>query len=271
MDQFAVRQVWYESKDKTRIPMFLMTSPNQILDGNNPTLLTGYGGFNQSVTPSFSALAVVWVENGGVFALPNLRGGGEFGEEWHQSGMLEKKQNVFDDFVAAAQWLVKRGYTQPSRLAMAGGSNGGLLVGAAMTQRPDLFRAVICRYPLLDMLRYHKFLAGQYWISEYGSADEPVQFKTLLGYSPYHQVKPGKEYPAVMLVSGDADTRVDPSHARKMTALLQAVTSPQRPTLLRYSRQAGHIAGARTVSQTIDDAFAELSFLFLQLGEHFGK
>jgi prolyl oligopeptidase len=263
-----VKQVWYSSKDKTRIPMFLMYRKGTKLDGNNPTLLTGYGGFNINETPSFSAGVALWAEQGGVFALPNLRGGGEFGEAWHRAGMLERKQTVFDDFIAAAEWLVNNHYTQPSRLAIRGGSNGGLLVGAALTQRPDLFQAVVCAYPLLDMLRYQKFFVAKYWVSEYGSADDAGQFKYLYAYSPYHHVKPGTKYPAVLFVTGDGDTRVAPLHARKMTALLQAATGSDRPVLLRYDAEAGHSRGV-SVTKAIDEATDSLGFLYLQLGAPF--
>ena len=248
--------------------MFLMYRKGIKLDGNNPTLLTGYGGFNINETPYFSASAALWAEQGGVFAVPNLRGGGEFGEAWHRAGMLDKKQNVFDDFIAAAEWLVNNHYTQPSKLAIEGGSNGGLLVGAALTQRPDLFRAVVCAYPLLDMLRYHKFLVAKYWVSEYGSADDAAQFKYLYAYSPYHHVKPGTKYPAVLFVTGDGDTRVAPLHARKMTALLQAATGSDRPVLLRYDTEAGHSQGV-SVTKAIDEATDSLGFLYWQLGVPF--
>ncbi|MCS6975456.1 MAG: prolyl oligopeptidase family serine peptidase [Gemmatales bacterium] len=264
-DRFEVRQVRYPSKDGTMIPMFLVYPKGLKLDGNNPTLLTGYGGFNISRTATFSALAAIWVENGGVFALPNLRGGGEFGEEWHRAGMLEKKQNTFDDFIAAAEWLIANKYTRPEKLAISGGSNGGLLVGAALTQRPELFQAVVCSVPLLDMLRYHKFLVARFWVPEYGSAEDPEQFKYLYAYSPYHRVKPGVKYPAVLFITGDADTRVDPLHARKMTALLQAATGSDRPILLHYDTKAGH-SGGKPISKTIDDLSYELTFLFWQLG-----
>ncbi len=236
----AVDQVFYPSKDHTKIPMFLVHRKDMKLDGSNPTLLTGYGGFNLSRTPAYSALAAVWVEKGGIFALANLRGGGEFGEEWHRAGMLEKKQNVFDDFIAAAEYLIHNKYTNPRRLAIQGRSNGGLLVGAALTQRPDLFQAVICGYPLLDMVRYHKFLIARFWVPEYGSADDPKQFPYIYAYSPYHHVKQGVHYPAVMFVTGDADTRVAPLHARKMAALLQASTASDRPILLHYDVKGGH-------------------------------
>jgi prolyl oligopeptidase len=267
-ENFEVQQVWYRSKDKTRVPMFLMYRKGTKLDGNNPTLLTGYGGFNLNETPLFSPSVALWAEQGGVFALPNLRGGGEFGEVWHHAGMLEKKQDVFDDFIAAAEYLVNNRYTQPSKLAIQGRSNGGLLVGAALTQRPDLFRAVVCGYPLLDMLRYHKFLVAKYWVSEYGSADDPAQFKYLYAYSPYHHVQRGTKYPAVLFVTGDSDTRVAPLHARKMTALLQADTGSDRPILLRYDTEAGHSAGV-SITKTIEEATDSLGFLYWQLGVPF--
>jgi prolyl oligopeptidase len=264
-DMFEVKQVWYESKDRTKVPMFIVHAKGIKLDGNKATLLTGYGGFNKSRTPSFSTKAALWIQAGGVFAQPNLRGGGEFGEEWHEAGMREKKQNVFDDFIAAAEWLIANGYTNPTKLAISGGSNGGLLVGAALTQRPDLFQAVVCTYPLLDMVRFHKFLVAKYWISEYGSSDDPNQFKYLCAYSPYHRVKAGAEYPAVLFITGDLDTRVDPLHARKMAALLQSATSSDRPVLLRYFTKAGH-SGGRPMTKRIDDMADRFSFLFSQLG-----
>jgi prolyl oligopeptidase len=263
-ENFEVKQVWYASKDKTRVPMFLMYRKGTKLDGNNPTLLTGYGGFNLNQTPYFSAGRALWADRGGVFALPNLRGGGEFGEAWHHAGMLEKKQNVFDDFIAAAEWLVDNHYTQPAKLAILGGSNGGLLVGAALTQRPDLFRAVLCTYPLLDMLRYQNFMEAKYWVSEYGSADNPEQFKYLYAYSPYHHVRPGTKYPAVLFVTGDGDTRVAPLHARKMTALLQAATGSGLPVLLRYDTEAGHSQGV-SITKAIDEGTDTLEFLYWQL------
>ena len=264
-DKLELRQVWYQSKDKTWVPMFLLHAKGLKPDGSNPTLLTGYGGFNISRTPRFSAAAVLWAENGGLYALPNLRGGGEFGEQWHKAGMLEKKLNVFDDFIAAAEWLIRNRYTRPSKLAIGGRSNGGLLVGAALTQRPKLFRAVVCGYPLLDMVRYHQFLVARFWVSEYGSSDDAEQFPYLRAYSPYHQVKPRVKYPAVLFVTGDGDTRVDPLHARKMTALLQAATGSERPILLRYETTAGH-SGGRPVSKVIEDTNTELGFLLWQLG-----
>lgn len=264
-DQIEVKQVWYESKDKTKIPMFLVHKKGLKLDGSRPALLTGYGGFNASSTPNFSAIAAFWAEMGGVFALANLRGGGEFGEKWHKAGMLGNKQNVFDDFIAAAEWLMKNNYTNPSKLAIRGGSNGGLLVGAAMTQRPELFQAVVCAVPLLDMVRYQNFLVARFWVPEYGSAENPEQFKYIYEYSPYHRVKKGTKYPAVFFTTGDGDTRVAPLHARKMTALMQASTGSDRPILLHYDTKAGH-SGGLPVNKQIDDTTEELCFLFWQLG-----
>ena len=252
--------------DGTRVPMFVVHSKGLTLDGTNPTLLTGYGGFTVSSTPRFSASAAVWVEQGGVYAVANLRGGGEFGEKWAQAGVRENKQHVFDDFIAAAEHLIDAGYTSSEKLAISGGSNGGLLVGAAMTQRPELFKAVICSYPLLDMLRYHMFLVAKYWVPEYGSSDEPEQFEYLEAYSPYHNVKQGESYPAVLFISGDGDTRVAPLHARKMAALVQAQKGGDRPALLRYHIKAGH-SGGKPLSQQIDDLAESYGFLLWQLEE----
>ena len=265
---YTVEQVWYTSKDGTRVPMFVGHPKNVKLDGSNPTLLTGYGGFRSTMMPYYSTEVGCWLSQGGVFAEPNLRGGSEFGEDWHRAGMLDKKQNTFDDFIAAAEWLIKQGYTNPEKLAIEGASNGGLLVGAALTQRPDLFRAVECGYPLLDMVRYHKFLVAAYWVPEYGSADNPDQFNYIYAYSPYHHVTAGVKYPAVFLISGDADTRVAPLHARKMTAMLQARTGSdpaERPILLRYDTSAGH-SGGTPVGKQIDDLTDELLFFDWQLG-----
>jgi prolyl oligopeptidase len=264
-DKLEVEQVWYTSKDGTKVPMFLVHRKGLALNGDNPTILTGYGGFNTNMTPYFSSVTVTWAEMGGVTAIPNLRGGGEFGEEWHRAGMFEKKQNVFDDFIAAAEWLIANKYTSSSRLAISGGSNGGLLVGAALVQRPELFKAVVCTYPLLDMLRYHKFLLGQFWVSEYGSADDPAQFEYIHAYSPYHNVKAGAKYPATLFITGDSDTRVAPLHARKMTALLQAETGSEEPILLIYDTKLGH-SGGRPVGKLIEDLTDEMSFECWQLG-----
>jgi prolyl oligopeptidase len=263
--KIKVEQVWYRSKDGTRIPMFLVHGADLKLDGENPTRLTGYGGFNISLTPTFQASVIPWVEHGGIVAIPNLRGGGEFGEEWHRAGMLDRKQNVYDDFISAAEWLIAEKYTNRDKLAISGGSNGGLLVGAVETQRPDLFKAVVCSYPLLDMIRYHKFEMARFWVPEYGSSEDPEQLKWLLAYSPYHNVKEGVKYPATLFITGDADTRVAPLHARKMAALLQAKTAGEAPILLLYDTKAGH-SGGRPVGKIIEDETDEMSFLFWQLG-----
>jgi len=262
--KIEVKQVWYSSKDGTRVPMFVVYPKAMRFDGSSLALLTGYGGFNATQSPGFSARAVAWVESGGVYAVANLRGGSEYGEEWHRAGMLEKKQNVFDDFIGAAEWLIANNYTSASKLAIRGGSNGGLLVGAALAQRPELFAAVVCSYPLLDMVRYHKFLVARYWVPEYGSAEDAAQFPFIHAYSPYHNIKPGTKYPAVLFVTGDADTRVAPLHARKMTALMQAATGSDRPIVLRYDTKAGH-SGGTPVSKQVDELAEELAFLFWQL------
>jgi prolyl oligopeptidase len=264
-DRYETKQVWYPSRDGTRVPMFLVHRKGLALDGTHPVYLTGYGGFTVNMTPAFSAMAVLWAEAGGVFALPNLRGGAELGEEWHRAGMLERKQNTFDDFAAAAEWLKAGGYADPARIAIRGGSNGGLLVGAMLTQHPGLFRAVLCKYPLLDMVRYHRFRIARLWVPEYGSAEDPAQFAVLHAYSPYHHVVPGTAYPAVLLATGDGDTRVDPLHARKMTALLQAATGSERPVLLNYGLKAGHSQG-RSVRSEVEDYAVDVHFLFWQLG-----
>ena len=262
--KFELRQVWYPSKDGTRIPMYPFHKRGLALDSARPTLLSGYGGYNLSMPPLYSTMAVVWAEAGGVFASANIRGGGEFGEEWHQAGRRERKQNVFDDFIAGAEWLVANRYTQPSKLAIAGGSNGGLLVGAALTQRPDLFRAVICHRPLLDMMRHHKHPIGHYWIGEYGCADDPNDFPYLLKYSPYHNVRAGTKYPAVMFVTGDSDTRCDPMHARKMAAILQWASASNHPIVLHYRAEAGHMA-TLPMDATIDELADQLAFLSREL------
>jgi len=264
-NKFTMQQVWYKSKDGTKIPMFVAHLKGLKLDGNNPTYLTAYGGFNVNLEPSYSGSAVAWMEQGGVYAVPNLRGGGEFGDAWHHAGMLEKKQNVFDDFYAAAEWLIANHYTKTSRLAIEGGSNGGLLMGAAVTQRPDLFGAVVCAFPLLDMLRYQNFLVARYWVPEYGSSEDAKQFPFIYAYSPYQRVKKGAKYPAVLFVTGDADTRVAPLHARKMAALMQADAAPGKPILLKYDTKAGHSGGA-PIAKQVDDTTDELNFLFWQLG-----
>lgn len=263
-EAYTVEQVWYPSKDGTEVPMFLAHRKDLEPRGDVPTLLTGYGGFSVNMMPRFAASSAAWLELGGMIALPSLRGGGELGESWHRDGMLDRKQNTFDDFIAAAEWLVENGYTRPERLGISGGSNGGLLVGAAMVQRPDLFGAVICRYPLLDMLRYHEFLVARFWVPEYGSSEDPDQYEVLRAYSPYHNVVQGTEYPATLFITGDGDTRVAPLHARKMAALVQSATGSDDPVLLRYHTKAGH-AGAKPVSQEIDDLVDLLAFLRWQL------
>jgi prolyl oligopeptidase len=258
------RQVWYASKDGTKIPMWLVFKKGLRLDGNRPVYLTGYGGFNLSRLAAFAPTAVVWAEMNGVYALPNLRGGGEFGEKWHRAGMFGNKQNVFDDFAAAAEWLIQNRYTSASRIAVSGGSNGGLLVGAMLTQHPGLVGAVLCSYPLLDMIRYQRTLLGRFWVSEYGSSENAEQFRYLLKYSPYQNVKPGIKYPAVMFLTGDSDTRVDPMHARKMAALMQSLGGP-RTVLLHYDTKSGH-SGGRPVDQQIADTADELLFLLREVG-----
>ncbi len=266
---FEVQQVWYNSKDGTRVPMFVVSKKGIEKNGKNPTLLTGYGGFNISETPSFSRGMYLWMEHGGIFAVANLRGGAEFGEDWHRAGMLGKKQNVFDDFIAAGEYLIAQKYTDRDHLAITGGSNGGLLMGAMITQRPDLFRAVVCAVPLLDMLRYQNFQIAKLWIPEYGSADDPKQFDWLYAYSPYHHVKQGQEYPAILFMTADTDTRVDPMHAKKMAALMQADAkngaSKERPILLRIETKAGHGQG-KPVTKQIEESTDMYSFLFWQLG-----
>ena len=247
---YLVEQLTYPSKDGTEVTLFVVRRRDMPFDGSTPLLLGGYGGFNISMLPRFAATLYPWLEAGGAYAVPNLRGGGEYGEAWHQGGMGPRKQNVFDDYVAAAEHLIALGYTKPERLAIRGGSNGGLLVGAAMTQRPDLYRAVICAVPLLDMVRYHLFGSGRTWISEYGSAETEDGFRTLYAYSPYHHVHPGVAYPALLMLSADSDDRVDPMHARKLTAAIQAATSSGRPVLLRIERNAGH-GGADLVRQNV--------------------
>jgi prolyl oligopeptidase len=261
---FEVEQHFFRSADGTRIPMFLVHRRGLRRDGDNPTLLTGYGGFNINLTPAFSRGLVLWLERGGVYAQANLRGGGEYGEEWHRAGMRERKQNVFDDFAAAADWLIRKNYTRADRLAIRGGSNGGLLAGAAITQRPQLFRAAIIGVPLLDMLRYHHFRIAGLWVPEYGSAASAEEFRWLYAYSPYHRVVRGTPYPAVLLNTAEGDSRVDPMHARKMAARLQEATTSGRPILLRTSVRAGHGAG-KPLAMMIDEATDDWTFLLWQL------
>lgn len=255
---YRVEEVFFPSKDKTRVSMFIVRRKDLAKDGSARALLRGYGGFLVSETPSFVASIYPWLERGGVYAVANLRGGGEYGEAWHKDGMLLKKQNVFDDFIAASEYLIREGYTRPERLAITGGSNGGLLMGAAITQRPDLFAAVLCAVPLLDMVRYHLFGSGKTWISEYGSADDPEQFRALEAYSPYHHLRAGVRYPAVLLLSADSDDRVDPMHARKFAAALQA-DSTGGPVLLRIEKHAGH-GGADLIKAEVEKAADRYAF-----------
>ena len=266
-ESIVVEQTTYASKDGTDVSMFLVHRRDVTPNGQVPTVLNGYGGFNVSRTPQYIAGAAAWVEAGGLFALPNLRGGGEYGERWHRDGMLERKQNVFDDFYAAAEALVTRGWTRPERIGVAGGSNGGLLTGAALTQRPELFGAVYCAVPLLDMLRYQSFLIARFWIAEYGSAEDPEQYRWLRAYSPYHHVRDGIRYPAVLFTTAEGDSRVDPMHARKMAALLQAQSAenPDATVLLRVDRDAGHGIG-KPLDKQVDDLADQYAFLAWRLG-----
>ncbi len=263
---FTVEQVWYPSKDGTRVPMFLMYKKGLQRNGANPTYLTGYGGFTATEMPSFSSKAIAWAEQGGIYAVPNLRGGGEFGEAWHRGGMLDRKQNTFDDFIAAGEFLIRERYTSSKHLGIAGGSNGGLLVMAVATQRPDLAEAVLCTYPLIDMLRYQKFLVARYWVPEYGDPEKADEFPWLYAYSPYQKVKSGTAYPATLFITGDADTRVAPLHARKMTALMQrhAGNGADDPILLRYHVAGGH-SGGEPLQVQVKNSAEELGFMYWQL------
>lgn len=262
---YTTEQVEYKSKDGTVITMFIIRRSNMVKNGENPFILYGYGGFNVSITPYFSSGNIPWLENGGSIAIPNLRGGGEYGEQWHRDGMLLKKQNVFDDFIGAAEYLIKNKYTKPAKLSIRGGSNGGLLVGAAMVQRPELFRAVSCHVPLLDMVRYHLFGSGETWISEYGDPRKQDHFTNLFSYSPYHHVKYGIKYPALLMTSADSDDRVDPMHARKFTAAMQYSTLSGLPVLLRINKNSGH-SGGDMVKKRVESQAEEYAFLMYMLG-----
>ncbi len=258
---YELHEVFFKSKDGTRIPMFIAGKKGLKRDGSERLLMTGYGGFALSELPVWDAEYAWWMQQGGFFALPDLRGGNEYGEAWHQQAMFEKKQNVFDDWFAAAEYLIHEKYTSPEHFAIRGRSNGGLLMGASMTQRPDLFGAIWCGYPLLDMLRYQKFLIGRTWITEYGNAENPADFSYIYKYSPYHHVVPGTKYPAILFFTGDGDTRVDPMGARKMTPLMQESSSSGRPILLHYSLKGGHSAGV-SQTQLVEDYADEMSFLW---------
>ena len=264
----AVSQIEYESADGTVVTMFVVHREGLALTGDNPTLLSGYGGFNVSMRPYFSATLFPFLEAGGVYAVPNLRGGGEYGEEWHRAGMLANKQNTFDDFIAAAEWLIASGYTNPGRLLISGGSNGGLLVGAAMTQRPDLFRAVVSAVPLLDMLRYHRFLIGRLWIPEYGDPEVAEEYGWLRAYSPYHNLPPTGPWPNLLLMTADSDSRVDPLHARKFAALVQH-EKPDTLTLLRVELDAGHGQG-KPIHKVVAELADRWGFIFSELGMEMG-
>lgn len=273
-DDYVVKQVFYTSKDGTRVPMFISHHVDIEPDGNNPTMLYGYGGFNISQTPAFSITRLAWMEMGGVYAVANLRGGGEYGREWHQAGTKLDKQNVFDDFIAAAEYLVEAGYTRPGKLAIFGGSNGGLLVGAVVNQRPDLFGAAIPAVGVMDMLRFQKFTAGRFWVDDYGSSDNPDEFEALYAYSPYHNLVPGTEYPAVLVTTADTDDRVVPSHSFKYAAAIQAAQGGDDPVLIRIETRAGHGSGKPT-EMIIEDYADRWAFLVenldMELPEGYGS
>jgi prolyl oligopeptidase len=263
--QFETKQVIYPSKDGTKIPMYLVYKRGIKLDGSNPTLLYGYGGFGISVLPRFDSTRVAWLERGGIFAVANLRGGGEYGEEWHRQAILANKQKVFDDFIAAAEWLIAQKYTSTPKLAIEGGSNGGLLIGACVTQRPDLFGAALAYVGVMDMLRFDQFGQGAGWVGDYGSPQNPGDFKALRAYSPYHNVKPGTRYPPIMVITGDHDARVMPAHSFKFAAALQAAQAGPAPILLRVRLSTGHGAGP-TTSQVIEEKADAHAFLMENLG-----
>ncbi len=269
-DDYEVKQVFYNSKDGTKVPMFLTCRKGLTLDGNNHTLLYGYGGFNIPLTPRFSVARLAWLELGGVLAVANLRGGGEYGEQWHQAGTRLNKQNVFDDFIAAAEWLIEQKYTQPAKLAIEGGSNGGLLVGAVMTQRPELFGAALPAVGVMDMLRFHQFTAGRFWVDDYGSAEDPQQFRALYAYSPYHNLKPGVVYPPTLVTTADTDDRVVPGHSFKFAARLQKCHAGEGPVLIRIETRAGHGAGkptAKVIQEQADKYAFLLKTLKIDLGQ----
>ena len=257
---YETKQVFYRSKDGTRVPMFVTARKGTHLDGKNPTILFGYGGFNISLRPEFSAAIATWLELGGVYAIANLRGGGEYGRAWHEAGMKTHKQNVFDDFNAAAEWLIANKYTSTSKLAIRGASNGGLLIGAALTQRPDLYGAALPEVGVMDMLRFHKFTIGWAWTSDYGSSDNPEDFKALYAYSPLHNLKPGTKYPPTLISTADHDDRVVPGHSFKFAATMQADQAGTAPVLIRIETKAGHGAG-KPISKIIDEMGDEWAFV----------
>ena len=265
-NSFETKQVFYTSKDGTKIPMFITHHKDIELNSQNPAILYGYGGFNVSMTPSFSPSILLWLEKGGVYAVANLRGGTEYGEDWHKAGMLENKQNVFDDFIAAGEWLIENEYTSKNNLAIKGGSNGGLLVAACMVQRPDLFGAVLCHVPVIDMLRYHKFTIGRYWIPEYGNAETPEHFSFLYAYSPLHNIKDGQKYPPILIATAESDDRVVPAHAKKFAATLREKADKDTKIVLRLEAKAGHGLGKPT-SKIIDEWVDVYAFLDKELGQ----
>jgi prolyl oligopeptidase len=262
---FESTQVFYRSKDGTRVPMMLTSKKGTPRDGSAPTILYGYGGFDISLTPAFSSAVLVWIEMGGIFAVANVRGGGEYGEAWHRAGIKDRKQNVFDDFIAAAEFLIAEKWTSPAKLAIQGGSNGGLLVGACMTQRPELFGAVLPAVAVMDMLRFQRFTIGWAWTSDYGSADDADEFRTLLAYSPYHNLRPGTAYPATFITTADHDDRVFPAHSFKFAAALQYAQGGDAPILLQVETKAGHGAGKPT-DKLIDEVVDRYAFLVRVLG-----
>jgi prolyl oligopeptidase len=263
-DNIESKLVFYKSKDSTQIPTFLCYRKDLVLNGENPTLLYGYGGFNVSMGPSYLGTTASFINRGGVYAIACLRGGNEYGENWHRAGMLGKKQNVFDDFIAAAEYLISERYTNPQKLVIRGGSNGGLLIGAAITQRPELFRAAVCGVPLLDMVRYHKFLIARYWIPEYGNAENEEDFKYIIKYSPYHNIKSGWNYPTMLVKAGENDARVDPLHAKKFVAALQNLPSQINPVMLYVDFESGHGSGQST-EQMIENIELEWQFIMGEL------
>lgn len=264
-EDYETKQVFYNSKDGTKIPMFIVHKKGIALDGKNPTWLYAYGGFNISLTPGFSTTRVVWLENGGVFAQPNLRGGGEYGEKWHDAGRLMNKQNVFDDFIAAGEYLIEEKYTSPNYLAVVGGSNGGLLVGATMTQRPDLMKVALPAVGVMDMLRYHKFTAGAGWAYDYGTADDSKEmFEYIRKYSPVHALKPGTAYPATLVTTADHDDRVVPAHSFKFAATLQEDNISNNPVLIRIDTKSGH--GSSNLSKALDVTADQFSFVWYNMG-----